>query len=60
MMSREQQDAIENLMARGFSRVQATKVFYENSLQKYNAKENNHFGSNKDTGFLENVSDFSY
>jgi len=59
MMSREQQDAIENLMARGLSRVQATKVFYENSLQQYTAKNNSHYGSfaaSSEMSYTESVS----
>jgi uncharacterized protein YoaH (UPF0181 family) len=37
-MNPNQADGIENLMAQGFSRVQAIKIFYEQSLSKYYKK----------------------
>lgn len=38
-MNPDQADAIGNLMAQGFSRVQAIKIFYEQSLAKYYSKQ---------------------
>lgn len=39
-MNNDQSDAIENLMSQGFSRIQAIKIFYEQSLAKYYTKQN--------------------
>jgi hypothetical protein len=38
-MNTDHADAIENLMAQGYSRVRAIKIFYEQSLAKYYSKQ---------------------
>jgi hypothetical protein len=38
-MNTDHADAIESLMAQGYSRVRAIKIFYEQSLAKYYSKQ---------------------
>lgn len=48
MMNVDQADAIDNLMKQGFTRVQAIKIFYEQSLAKYYKKQ---YHGEDDLGF---------
>lgn len=50
-MNTDQADAIENLMAQGFTRVQAIKIFYEQSLAKFYTKQYH----NDDTDLFDQV-----